>query len=112
MKESYHLDVYYYVNELAIMCKRSKLRKIVMDIWNATRNIYLIILDDDNEILQFYMGDISVEDLKNYKYKYTGPESVSNVEKLQKSLDELRIHMNYYNSRKEKQGAGGEKDAD
>lgn len=102
MKESYNVDVYCFVNELSIMCKHSKLRKIIMDIWESARNVYLIILDDDDKIMQFYMGEISENDISNYKFKYLDSESVSWVKKLQKSLDELRYYMNYYNSRKEK----------
>lgn len=41
--------------------------------------------------------------MKSYQLKYTGHESIAYIEKLQKALDELRYHMNYYNSKKDKQ---------
>lgn len=112
IEESYNIDIYYFVNELSILCKHSTLRRIVMDIWESARNIYLIVMNDNNKIMQFYVGDISLDDIANYRFQYVGPESVSYIKKLQKSLDELRVHMNYYNARKEKQNAGGENNAD
>lgn len=103
MQNSYSVDIYYYVCELSNLRKRSKLYRIIMAIWEASRNIYLLILDDSSQIMNFYLGDISQQDLSNYKFKYVGDESIKHIADLQKALDDLRYHMNYYNSKKEQQ---------
>lgn len=103
MMDSYSVDIYYYVCELSGLWKRSKLYKIVMAIQEASRNIYLLVSEDNNQIMQFYLGDISQQDLLKYKFKYLGEESVESVKALEKALADLRYHMNYYNSKKEQQ---------
>ena len=51
MMRSYDVDIYYYVCELSKIRKQSKLYKVVMNIWESSRNIYLIIMDDNNQIM-------------------------------------------------------------
>ena len=103
MMDSYSVDIYYYVCELSGLWKGSKLHKIIMAIWEAARKIYLLVLDDNSQVMEFYLGDISKQDLLGYKFKYVNNESIGYVKDLQSALDDLRYHMNYYNSRKKKQ---------
>ena len=103
MMDSYSVDIYYYVCELSGLWKGSKLHKIITAIWEAARNIYLLISDDNSQVMEFYLGDISKQDLLNYKFKYVSDESLKYVMGLQKAVDDLRYHMNYYNCRQEKQ---------
>lgn len=103
MMDSYSVDIYYYVCELSGLWKKSKLHKIIMAIWEASRNIYMLISEDNDQVMKFYLGDISEQELSNYKFKYVSDKSIKYVTDLQKAVDDLRYHMNYYNCRKEQQ---------
>lgn len=96
MIQSYKIDIYYYICELSKMRKGSKLYKTIMDIGESTRNIYLLILDDNEKVMQYYLGEITMNEFSNYKFRYLDTESVSWIDKLQKSLDELSDRMNYF----------------
>lgn len=100
MIDSYQTDIYYYICELSGIRKHSKLNKVIMSIWEAAQNIYLLVVDDNEQIMKFYLGDISKKDILDYKFKYVGSESINYTKDLQKSLDDLRYHMNYYNCKK------------
>lgn len=104
MMESYNVDIYYYVCELSGLWKKSKLYKIVMAIWEASWHIYMLISEDNDQVMKFYLGDISKQDIQNYKFKYVRDDSLKHITELQKAVDDLRYHMNYYNCRKAQQG--------
>ncbi len=103
MMDSYRKDIYYHVCELANMRKGSKLNKMVMDIWEQARHIYLLVVDDDEKIDSFLLGEISKEDIQSYKFCYVGDEAVEYMKKLNTAQDTLAYHMNYYNVRKNKE---------
>ena len=104
MMNVYDKNVYYYMCQLNILTKNSKLRQITMDIWEAVRHIYLFVADDRSKLTEFYLGDITKEELENRGWKYTSEESLAYIKALQDALDKLAFHMNYYNIRKEQKG--------
>lgn len=100
MMNTYTEEIYYHVCVLAGLCKKSKLRKIIMKIWCAARNIYLLVDEDDNYIMKIYCRDIELENIQNYKFKYAGDSSINYIKNLQDALEDLKYHMNYYHCRK------------
>ena len=102
MMDSYRKDIYYHVCELANLHKRSKLNKMVMDIWEQARHLYLFVVEDDEKITSFLIGEISKEDIQYYKFRYVGDEAVEYMKKLNTAQDALAYRMNYYNIRKGK----------
>ena len=104
MMNVYDKSVYYYMCQLSIITKNTKLWQITMDIWESVRHIYLFVADDRSNLTKFYLGDITKEELENKGWKYTSEESIAYIKALQGALDKLAFHMNYYNIRKEKKG--------
>ena len=100
MMDSYRKDIYYHVCELANLHKRSKLNKMVIDIWEQARHLYLFVVEDDEKITSFLIGKISKEDLQSYKFRYVSDEAVEYMKKLNTAQDALAYRMNYYNIRK------------
>lgn len=112
MQKVYKKEVYFYICQLMSMKKCFPLTKIVFEIWESVRKIYLFVLDDHDIIVDFILGDISQEELENYSFKYIGEESLKQIKNLQEALDKLAYHMNYFNIRKEKNREEGENNAD
>ena len=99
---SYKKDIYYHVNELATLSKRSKIRKNIMNIWENSRKMYLLVLDDYEVIQSFALNEISHEELNSIPCKHNSPEGIAYIKKLGEELNELAYQMNYYNLKKEK----------
>lgn len=97
---SYNTDIYYYICVLAILPKRTKLHKLVMEIWENARHIYLFVQEDCSVIQSFLLGNIAEEELRATSWKHNCSESVAYMKELGKSLEALAYHMNYYNIRK------------
>ena len=112
MQKVYKKEVYFYICQLMSMKKCFPLTKIVFEIWESVRKIYLFVLNDHDIIVDFILGDISQEELENYSFKYIGEESLKQIKNLQEALDKLAYHMNYFNIRKEKNREEGENNAD
>lgn len=98
----YNENVYYYVCELKHINQHSNIRRIIDDIWENIRHIYLFVSDDREILLKCLLGDLDATTLKKYPWKHVGDESVAYLEKLQKALDKLAYQMNYFNKRKGK----------
>lgn len=97
---SYKKDIYFHVCELAILSKRSNLRKLIMNIWESSRHVYLFVLDDREILHSFLQKEISEEKLKSIPIKHNSSESIAYIEKLGEDLETLAYHMNFYNMRK------------
>ncbi len=98
----YNKSVYFHLCQLNILPKNTKLNKIIMEIWETARHIYLFVVEDNDKVMKYYLGDISEKEIRKNEWKYVGKESVAYIEQLQSALDKLRTYMNYYNCRKDK----------
>lgn len=102
MQKVYKKEVYFYICQLLLMNKHFKLTKIIKEVWESVRKVYLFVVEDNSRVFQFLIGDISEDEMKNYTFKYTGNDSIKQIKCLREALDKLAYHMNYYNIRKGK----------
>ena len=109
---SYNNDIYFHVCVLAIMPKQTKLYKLIMEIWENARHIYLFVQEDNSAVQSYLLGNTSQEELRSTTWKHTGSESVAYVKKLGESLEALAYYMNYYNLRKNAKSEGDADNAD
>lgn len=108
----YQVEVYYYVCQLNEINHHTKLYRIVMDLWENIRHIYLFVTDDNELLGKYILGDITYEEFQSYSWKHTGEESLSYIDALNQSLKDLAFYMNYFNLRKGKKLEGESADAD
>ena len=101
MQKVYKKEVYFYICQLLSMNKHFKLTKIIKEVWESVRRIYLFVVDDNDMVCQFLLGDISEDEMRNYTFKYIGNDSINQIKSLQEALEKLAYHMNFYNIRKE-----------
>lgn len=102
MKSAYMKGVYANVSNLSAMQHSSKLYKIVLEIWEALRKLYLLICEDESEVMSFYMQDISLEEMKQYKFKYISDEAVNYAKDLIAGLGKLLDNRDFYGEKKKK----------
>lgn len=102
MQKVYKKEVYFYICQLLSMNKHFKLTKIIKEIWESVRKVYLLVVEDNSKVCQFLIGDISEDEIRSYTFKYTSGDSIKQIKCLQEALDKLSYHMNYYNIRKGK----------
>ena len=96
--ESYKKDIYYPVCALNnSMLKNTKLNQLVLNIWEQSRHLYLLVLDDNEKLHSYLLNDITLDELKQYKFQVVSNESVEYMTKLNDAQEELAHYMNYYN---------------
>ncbi len=99
--ESYKKDIYYQVCALNdSMIKNTKLNKLVLNIWEQSRHLYLLVVDDNEKLHSYLLNNISLEELQKYEFHFVSSESVEYMKKLNDAQEELAYYMNYYNLRK------------
>ena len=99
--ESYKKDIYYPVCALNdSMIKNTKLNKLVLNIWEQSRHLYLLVVDDNEKLYSYLLNNISLEELQKYEFHFVSSESVEYMKKLNDAQEELAYYMNYYNLRK------------
>lgn len=98
--ESYKKDIYYQVCALNdSMIKNTKLNKLVLNIWEQSRHLYLLVVDDNEKLHSYLLNNISLEELHRYEFHFVSSESVEYMKRLNDAQEELAYHMNYYNLR-------------
>ena len=68
MQKVYKKEVYFYICQLLSMNKHFKLTKIIKEIWESVRKVYLLVVEDNSKVCQFLIGDISEDEIRSYTF--------------------------------------------
>lgn len=95
MRETYVRKIFFRVNRLEILNHKSKAYIIVSKIWWVAASIYGLINEDLEMVSGCILGDVPEEEIRAYKWKSYGDESIELVKKLQSARDELSDYLRY-----------------